>query len=95
MYLKLILTNIMQLKKRLYSDHNQKLGEIFLMTNIPLFPLILRRLCTSSKLSTSEGSSEANKIKTLDFSGFGDLFSNLNLILSEPFSAPSEFLFYR
>jgi hypothetical protein len=70
-------------------------GVIFLMNNFPLFSLILRRLCTSSKLSTSEGSSEANKIKTFDFSGFGDPFSNSNLILSEPFSAPSEFLFYQ
>ncbi len=53
------------------------------------------------KWSTSEGSSEAKKSPpaagrpAVDFSGFGDTFSNLFLILSEPFSSPSVFLFYR
>ena len=53
------------------------------------------------KLSTSEGSSEAKKSppaadrKTLDFSEFDDSYIHSIIILSEPFSAPSEFLFYQ
>jgi hypothetical protein len=53
------------------------------------------------KLSTSEGSSEAKKSppaagrKASDFFGFGKQVPNSFIILSEPFSTPSEFLFYQ